>query len=85
MSVEDPGEDLPVGPMWWSAVRGASLPGKKKRKEKKISGRSFPAEGDPRVYKRRSPVRAGAVRHSEQSAGWNPRATFDSSAPTEFS
>lgn len=48
MSVEDPGEDLPVGPMWWSAVRGASLPGKKKN-EKKIAGRSFPAEGDPRV------------------------------------
>lgn len=32
-------------------------------------------EGDPRVYKRRSPVRAGAVRHSEPSGGRNPRRT----------
>lgn len=33
------------------------------------------SEGDPRVYKRRSPVRAGAVRHSEPSGGRNPRRT----------
>lgn len=58
--------------------------GRIKKGKKKKAGRSFSAEGDPRVYKRRSPVRAGAVRHNERSAGWNPRAHLDSSAPTQL-
>lgn len=41
-------------------------------KGEKKAGRSFSAQGDPRVYKRRSPVRAGAVRHNEQELRLEP-------------